>query len=191
MTLEIHPEHVIVFSVVYHPFRNNSSSFIRSFGALEVKLQSGTDVSFARHHHVYPEKGHLEPFRDMRNLVDSQTDCVCVLARRGLTHYPDQLEILGEEVRQAVPIADLGLYANTFVLQIGEETIRAYADQYKIPLAKPTAGPSEQARRAADRAQVNYITWLHKCLLEDPDQQSLLAAFQAWRMVDDLRPVTF
>ena len=191
MTIEIHPERVILFSVVYHPFRNNTPSFIRSFGALEVKIQSGTDVSFKRHDQVYPEKEYSGPYRDMRNLVDDQTDCICVLMKRGLTDFPIQLEILGEEVRQALPIADLEMHKNTFVLQISEGTVRAYADIYKIPLAKPTAGPSEQARRVADQAQAYYITWLHKCLSAEPDQQSLAAAFQAWRRIDDLRPVAF
>ena len=192
MTASIHPEHVIVFAVTYHPFRPNTERFVHSFGALEVTLRNGTDVEFHRHHHLYSSPDRASPYRDMRILIGPRTACICVLASRRRRRYPLRATVrLATRVRAALPIVDLGLRGQTHVIQTDRRYVRAYAHEYGIPLAGPAASPLEQARRAPDQAQALWLTWLFGCLGEDYDQLSIAAAFHAWRKVDELRPVVF
>jgi len=191
MKLPIYSERIVTFSVIYHPCRRNTERFIRAFGALEVNLQPGNDVLFTRHHHIYPAKDRTAPCLDMAQLLDQQTDCVCVIVEApGWSHIPKGRDEIAKNVLHALPIFNLGLHRKIHVLRTEDQYRRVSAELLGIPLASEVAGPSEQTRRAADHAQVLWLSWVFQCLAEDPDQASLVAAFQAWRRVDDLRPVT-
>ena len=192
MKLPIYSERIVTFSVIYHPCRRNTERFIRAFGALEVNLQLGNDVLFTRHHHVYPSKDRTAPYLDMAQLLDQQTDCVCVIVEApGWSHIPKGRDEIAKNVLHALPIFNLGIHRKIHVHRTEDQYVRVSAELFGIALASEMAGPSEKSRRAADHAQALWLSWVFNCLAEDPDQASLVAAFQAWRRVDDLRPVTF
>ncbi len=192
MKLPIYSERIITFSVIYHPYRRNTKRFIRAFGAFEVNLLPGDDVRFARHHQIYPDKERSAPYLDMTKLLDQQTDCVCVILEPpGWSHLPKSKAEIADNVLLALPIFNLGLHRRIHVHRTEDQYVRVSADVFDIPLASEMAGPSEKSRRAADHAQALWLSWVFSCLAEDPDQASLVAAFQAWRRVDDLRPITF
>ena len=188
----IYSERIVTFSVIYHPYRRNTERFIRAFGAFEVNLQPGDDVLFTRHHHTYPDKERTAPLLEMTKLLDQQTDCVCaILEAPGGSHRPKLKADFANDVLHALPIFNLGLHRKIHVHRTEDQYVRVSAELFGIPLASEMAGPSEKSRRAADHAQALWLSWVFNCLSEDPDQASLVAAFQAWRRVDDLRPITF
>jgi len=192
MKLPIYSERIVTFSVVYHPYRRNTERFIRAFGAFEVNFQPGDDILFTRHHHTYPDKDRTAPLLEMTKLLDQQTDCVCaVLEAPGGSHRPKTKAGFANDVLRALPIFNLGLHRKIHVHRTEEQYVRVSAELFGITLASKMAGPSEKSRRAADHAQALWLSWVFNCLAEDPDQASLVAAFQAWRCVDDLRPVIF
>ena len=188
----IYSERIVTFSVIYHPYRRNTERFVRAFGAFEVNLQPGDDVLFTRHHHTYPDKDRTAPLLEMTKLLDQQTDCVCaILEAPGSSHRPKSKADFAKNVLEALPIFNLGLHRKIHVHRTEDQYVRVSAELFGITLASKMAGPSEKSRRAADHAQALWLSWVFNCLAEDPDQASLVAAFQAWRRVDDLRPVTF
>ena len=192
MKLPIYSERIVTFSVVYHPYRRNAERFIRAFGAFEVDFQPGDDVLFTRHHHIYPTKTRTAPLLEMTKLLDQQTDSVCaVLEASGGSHRPKRKADFADDILKAFPIFNLGLHRKIHVHRTEDQYVRVSAELFGISLASKMAGPSEKSRRAADHAQALWLSWVFNCLAEDPDQASLVAAFQAWHRVDDLRPVTF
>jgi len=192
MKLPIYSERIVTFSVVYHPYRRNTERFIRAFGAFEVNFQPGDDILFTRHHHTYPDKDRTAPLLEMTKLLDQQTDCVCaVLEAPGGSHRPKTKADFAKNVLDALPIFNLGLHRKIHVHRTEGQYVRVSAELFGITLASKMAGPSEKSRRAADHAQALWLSWVFNCLAEDPDQANLVAAFQAWRCVDDLRPVIF
>ncbi|MGB7408241.1 MAG: hypothetical protein WA908_07010 [Pontixanthobacter sp.] len=72
-----------------------------------------------------------------------------------------------------------------------ENALRAYAADYSISIAAPDAPQIEQARLVPDRAQAIWAAWVSAGFGADPDRQALLAAFQAWRVLDEQRVISF
>lgn len=75
-------------------------------------------------------------------------------------------------------------------LECLEAALDETAAFHAIQRAGPGSSNLAQARRAADEAQVLWLTFLTTCCREN-DRTSLGSAYQAWRAIEDARPLPF
>ncbi|GMN03764.1 hypothetical protein [Erythrobacter sp. MTPC3] len=75
-------------------------------------------------------------------------------------------------------------------LECREAALDETAAFYVIQRAGPGSSTMAQARRAADEAQVLWLTFLATCCREN-DRTSLGSAYQAWRAIQNARPLPF
>jgi hypothetical protein len=75
-------------------------------------------------------------------------------------------------------------------LECREAALDETAAFYAIQRAGPGSSTLAQARRAADEAQVLWLTFLATCCREN-DRTSLGSAYQAWRAIENARPLPF
>ncbi|MBY4637306.1 hypothetical protein K5P26_09165 [Sphingopyxis sp. XHP0097] len=75
-------------------------------------------------------------------------------------------------------------------LQCREAALDETAAFYAIQRAGPGSSIRAKARRAADEAQVLWLTFLATCCREN-DRTSLGSAYQAWRAIENARPLPF
>lgn len=75
-------------------------------------------------------------------------------------------------------------------LECREAALDETAAFYGIRRARAGSSIVAQSRRAADEAQVLWATFLATCCREN-DRTSLCSAFQAWRAIENARPLPF
>ena len=75
-------------------------------------------------------------------------------------------------------------------LRCREAALDETAAIHAIQRAGPGSSTRAQARRAADEAQVLWATFLSTCCREN-DRTSLGSAYQAWRAIENARPLPF
>lgn len=66
-----HPKHLVAYSLVHHRTTSSCDQSIYSVAALEVTLESGTDIEFKRHHWIPPVESFSSPYHELFALVQS------------------------------------------------------------------------------------------------------------------------
>lgn len=98
----------------------------------------------------------------------------------GMPFSPSDLQLIR---RQRTDLAIMPLECRETAL---DETAAFYA----IQRAGPGSSTLAQGRRAADEATVLWLTFLSTCCREN-DRTSLGSAYQAWRAIENARPLPF
>lgn len=186
-----HPERVIAFAHVHYPPTHEGRRRIHAFGALEVVLQSGTDATFTRHHKVYGPEAGGDPFADIFGLLHPDAYWVSALPmkRRAQSMRQPGLHLLRHEMALHWPFQPRRQRHQ--VLRMRESALQALAADYSISIAAPDAPQIAQARLIPDRAQAVWTAWVDWGFGADPDRLPLLAAFRAWRKLDEQRVISF
>ena len=186
----VHPEHAVAYSLVLHPPTGSAAQSIYSIGALEVTLESGTDLEFIRHYWVYPANGTSTPLHDLFTLVQSRSYLISGRLPRASGGNIRRFN----QHRLRYELAGLkGLSQPRHIRQfvdVRENVLAGFAGDFGIELARPESNLAERARLAPNRAQAVWLTWAFGCLRNDPDYDAILAGFQAWRVLEDQRVMT-
>ena len=187
----VHPERVIAYALVRHPPTLRGRKPIFAIGALEINLQNGTDAIFKRHHRVYQREAVGDPFADIFNQLSPGTHRVSAQPIRPAPPIEDR----SADHRRRDQIAGRSLLQSGrgqhHIMRTRERTLRAFARDYSIPIAAQNASKVQQARLVPDRAQIIWLAWVTTALCADPDQEALIAAFCAWRLLDEQRLIPF
>ncbi len=187
----VHPDRVIAYAHVRHAPTLRGRKPVFAIGALEINLQNGTDAVFKRHHRVYQREAVDDPYADIFDLLEPGTHRVSAqpirrappIEERSADHRRRD-QIAGRSLLQS----DRGQH---HILRTRERTLRAFARDYSIPIAAQDASRVQQARLVPDRAQIIWLAWVTRALGADPDQEALIAAFCAWRLLGEQRPIPF
>ncbi|MGB3752441.1 MAG: hypothetical protein WA954_00910 [Parerythrobacter sp.] len=187
-----HPRRVVAFDIVRRKQVADGCQPIRALGAFVVTLGRDNDVAFERHHHVYQATDYISPAVDMLSLVDARTDCLTAMAAPRIR---DRIafgnSMLERAQRRALPIVDDNRHRYAHFLHLRGPVIRAIGRQHGIDVAPPNADEGLRASRAVEQAQAVWLAWLTRILCDEPDRDGLVAAFQAYAKLDELRPIPF
>lgn len=187
----VHPERVIAYAYVRYPPTLRIKEPIFAFGALEITLTSGTDVVFKRHHHVYRREEIVEAYTDIFRLFDPDTHWV---TSQPISPVSSKEACTAEQWLPRKIAGRLFLEPGRgqhHILQTSKLALSAFAADYSIPIAAQGASCAQMARLVPDRAQIIWLAWVTRVLAEDPDQKALIAAFRAWRLMDEQRSIPF
>ncbi|MGB3754345.1 MAG: hypothetical protein WA954_10665 [Parerythrobacter sp.] len=189
--IHVHPEKVVAYAYVRHPPSADGRQPIYAAGALSVTLKFGTEVEFERHHSVYERNAGGNPFADLFGLLDPTAHLISVQqpgSKTSENHRRDDHWLRYQMASLSMMRAQRQGHQ---LLTIKERVLRAFAEDYSIPIATPNASIETQARLVADRAQIVWLAWAACALGSDPDQHAIIAAFRAWRILDEQRPIPF
>lgn len=165
---------------------------IRAIGAFVVTLGRDREAAFERHHHVYHQEDYISPAVDMLSLVDDRTDCLTAMRMpriRYLIAFGNS--VMEQAQRKALPIVDDRRHRYAHFLHIQDRITRHVSKKHGIDVAPPKASEAMRASRAAEQAQAIWMTWVTRILCDEPDRDGLIAAYQAYAKLDELRPLPF
>ena len=180
-----HPKHVVTFSVVRDSDRRIFS--VATFSAL--RRSGRRDFAFKQHHQVFRGGDTGDPLAEMRRLVPATALLIgeALVAERSRSSFDDEQFLLtaGPPADPAAP-----LDSPLLLLRNCETRIQGLAEAFGIPMAALDDPLDQQARRLPDRAQALWLAWAitHHT---GPHQRLALAAFRAWRALEDARPMPF
>ena len=188
----IQPEHMLIFAIVYHPDRKKIEKNIASFGALEITQKSYDDIIFKRHYCLVPDGYPLKPHNKMAKLITKHSDVLChIIPDNNLAHLKSNHPKIQALARASFPIARRKLQRKLYILRTNHRDISINAKKFGIPIAEPQDHFYRHENYVADYAQALWITSICNGAHFEPEKNNMLAAFQAWRCIDELRPVIF
>lgn len=167
-------------------------SFIRSIAMFTVTKCNEFGARFAIEHYAFNREtkrsdiigGIARSIPDNATLIakaqPSQMREWRMTMHAGMPFSPSDLQLIR---RQRNDLAIMPLECREAAL---DETAAFHA----IQRAGPGSSTLAQARRAADEAQVLWLTFLTTCCREN-DRTSLGSAYQAWRAIENARPLPF
>ena len=179
-----HPRHVVAFALVRD---NGDISSSANFTALRRK--GGRDFAFQCRHRVYRGGDRGDPFADLRAHVPDTALLIgeAPVSEPSRTHLGDEQFILTADPPadpSAPPVSPMILLRNC------ESRIQGLAEAFDIPMAALDDPVEQRVRRLADRAQALWLTWAITHI--PPNEQHVaIAAFRAWRVIEDARPIGF
>lgn len=180
-----HPQHVVTFAVVRDTDRRIFS--VATFSAL--RPPGRRDLAFKRHHRVFRGSDTGDPLAEMRRLVPATALLIgeALGAERSHSTFDDEQFLLtaGPPADPAAP-----LDSPMLLLRNCETRIQGLAEAFSIPMAALDDPVEQQARRLPDRAQALWLAWA-VTHLADGHQRLAIAAFRAWRALEDARPLPF
>lgn len=187
-----HPQRVVAFSLVYRRRSGDGTQPIRAIGAFSVQLKPDSDVTFERHLFVYHPEDYISPGIDMLRLVDKRTDTLAAVGgpsmRRMLVFGDPDVDV---REQRALPILRDRRHRRAHFIRLNPLVIRAVASEQSIDIAKPDADEAVRASHAAEQAQAIWLSWLTLMLRDEPDCAGIVAAYQAYARLDQLRPIPF
>ncbi|MEL7729851.1 hypothetical protein AAG612_09955 [Citromicrobium bathyomarinum] len=186
-----HPGVLATLEIVRDRAEPRYRSPIRSIAIFTIIKCPEWGVRFVSEHYAFKrETSRSDIIEGIAKSIPADATLICK-ALPGSFHMPREVSVampfspsdLQLIERQRV---DLDVVPVTFREAILDETATTYA----IERADPASSPLAQARRAADETQVLWLTFLTTCC-RDNDRTSLGSAFQAWRAIDQARPLPF
>lgn len=180
-----HPHHVVTFAVVRDRDRRIFS--IATFSAL--RRRGRRDFAFKRHHQVFRGSDTGDPLAEMRKFVPDTALLVgeALVTERSRSRFQDEQFLL-----TAGPPADPSapLDSPMLLLRNCETRIQGLAEAFGIPMAALDDPIDQQVRRLPDRSQALWLAWA-VTHLTGRHQRLAIAAFRAWRAIEDARPPGF
>lgn len=180
-----HPKHVVAFAVVRDSDRRILS--VATFSAL--RRRGGRDFAFKQHHQVFRGSDTGDPLAEMRELVPATALLIgeATVSERSRSAFNDEQFLLtaGPPADPAAP-----LDSPMLLLRNCETRIQGLAEAFGIPMAALDDPIDQQARKLPDRAQALWLAW-SVTHLTGRHQRLAIAAFRAWRALEDARPLPF
>ena len=186
-----HPRILASFEIVRNPTEPSHRSAIRSIAIFTVTRCPEWGARFASEHYAFQRKTkRSDIIEGIAKSIPADATLICKTppaafhrlrkAMAGMPFPPSDLQLI-QRLR-----GDL----NTVPIECRETALSETAAAYAIRRASPGSSTLAQARRAADEAQVLWLTFLASCC-HDSDRTSLGSAFQAWRAIEQARPLPF
>lgn len=186
-----HPRVLASLEIVRNPTEPSYRSAIRSIAIFTVSRCPERGARFASEHYAFQrETKRSDIVEGIAKSIPADAALICK-TRPGKHHHlrktmagisfpPSGLQLI-QRLRGDLDIVPIECRETAL-----DETAAAYA----IRRAGPGSSMLAQARRAADEAQVLWLTFLASCC-RDGDRITLGSAFQAWRAIEQARPLPF
>lgn len=186
-----HPRVLASLEIVRNPAEPNHRSAIRSIAIFTVTKCPEWGARFASEHYAFErETKRSDIIEGIAKSIPAPATLICKArpgtyrhlrkAMPGIPFPPSDLQLI-QRLRSDLDIVPI---------ECRETALKETASAYAIRRAGPGSSTLAQARRAGDEAQVLWLTFLSTCC-RDGDRTSLGSAFQAWRAIEQARPLPF
>ncbi len=186
-----HPRVLASLEIVRNPVEPSYRSAIRSIAIFTVTRCPEWGARFASEHYAFErETKRSDIIEGIAKSIPADATLICKTPPAAFHHLRKSM------VGIPFPPSDLQLIQrlrgdlDIVSIECRETALNETAAAYAIRRAGPGSSTLAQACSAADEAQVMWLTFLASCC-RDSDRTSLGSAFQAWRAIEQARPLPF